>query len=362
MSRLSPELWKKLDSGNSPFLNYHFHHALEISGSVGEDSGWLPLHLVAADNQAALISYFKTHSYGEYIFDWGWAEAYQCSGLNYYPKLTSMIPFTPATVPHFLMNEFNPNAAAELLGALQEIYQQNNFSSNHFLFLTDEEIPLFQDHDFLIRESIQFHFFNQGYSDFEDYLGRMKAKKAKHIREERNIPEVEICRYTGDSLTKIHAANMYQFYLSTIDKKNASDYLKEDFFSQIFHSMKEQILYVEASLNQKAIAGALFFYGNQRLYGRYWGSNTFVEHLHFELCFYQGIEFCLEKKLKVFEAGAQGEHKIQRGFKPIRTYSAHHIKHPGFRQAIAQFIDQEKIHLADTISELEKRLPFKESQ
>ncbi|MBC7428011.1 MAG: N-acetyltransferase, partial [Bacteriovorax sp.] len=288
-------------------------------------------------------------------------EAYQKYGIPYYPKLTSMIPFTPVTTQHFLLKKFNTQKAIALLRKHDDYFMSEDFSSSHFLFLTEEEIPVFQSQDYMIRESMQYHFFNDSYKKFDDFLSTLKGKKAKTIRHERFLPQLEIKRYTGDQLTEEHAKRMYQFYISTIVNKNSYDYLNKDFFTLIFKNLKENILYVEASIEGVSVAGSLFFYDHEKLYGRYWGSNSYVENLHFELCYYQGIDFCIEKELKVFEAGAQGEHKIARGFRPVRTHSAHKIKHPGFKTAIADFIETEKKQIAHSITQLAEHLPFKKT-
>ncbi|MBC7714228.1 MAG: N-acetyltransferase [Rhizobacter sp.] len=355
---ISKKLWDKNRPQQNPFLHYEFLNAQIQSGSVSKDTGWVP-EFISADNEGVLLTFIKNHSYGEYIFDWGWAEAYQKYGISYYPKLTSMTPFTPVSTQHFLLKEFNAQKATELLIKHDEFFLNGEFSSAHFLFLTEEEISIFKSQDYMIRESMQYHFFNKDYKNFEDFLSLLKTKKAKNIRHERSLPQLNIKKYTGIELTLEHAERMYQFYISTIVNKNSYDYLNKEFFLLIFKNMKENILYVEASENDAIIAGSLFFYDNEKLYGRYWGSTTFVENLHFELCYYQGIDFCIEKKLSVFEAGAQGEHKIARGFRPVRTYSAHKIKHPGFKTAINDFIETEKKHIAHSIAQLSEYLPFK---
>lgn len=354
---ISKSKWKSHQPQVNPFLNFEFLDALVKSGSVKTETGWTPA--IIENTNGLLLSFIKTHSYGEYIFDWGWAEAFAKHGIPYYPKLTSMIPFTPVTTQHFLMKTFNEDQACTLLKAHDEYFQENNFSSSHFLFLTNDEISVFQKNDYLIRESIQYHFFNTGYKNFEDFLSSLKSKKAKHIRLERSHDNLSIKRYTGSELTEAHAERMYQFYISTIVNKNSFDYLNEEFFKLLFKNLSKNILYVEASHNDVPVAASLFFYDHERLYGRYWGLNTYVPNLHFELCYYQGIDFCIEKNLSVFEAGAQGEHKIARGFRPIRTFSAHKIKHPAFHNAIADFIQTEKIHVAHSIAQLSEHLPFK---
>jgi predicted N-acyltransferase len=357
---LSKYEWEQCRPSVNPFLNFEFLDALIESGSVKADTGWTPIFF--KKDYGAIMSFIKTHSYGEYIFDWGWAEAFEKHRIPYYPKLTSLIPFTPVTTQHFLMKFFDENLADTLLKEHDLYFMNNQFSSSHFLFLMNEEIPVFQNNDYLIRESIQYHFFNPGYKNFEDFLSKLKSKKAKNIRIERSHDNLSIKRYTGNELTKDHAHRMYQFYISTIVNKNSFDYLNENFFELIFKNLSKNILYVEACQNDFPVAASLFFYDHEKLYGRYWGSTSFIENLHFELCYYQGIDFCIERKLTVFEAGAQGEHKVARGFKPIRTYSAHKIKHPAFQNAIAEFIQEEKVHVQLLIEKLSKHLPFKNTQ
>lgn len=344
---------------NEALLDYRFFQALEESGSIGEEAGWLPVFFTDKSQTAILFSFIKTHSYGEYIFDWQWANAFSEHGLPYYPKLTSMIPLSPITTPHFIMREFDQDKAADLMNQYEDFYEKYNFSSSHFLFIKASEVPFFESRGYFIRESFQYHFSNPGYKNFEEFLATLKTKKAKNIRQERLFPELVITQITGTDLTPDLAQEMYAFYLSTIDLKNGMAYLKEDFFKLIFESMKDRVLYVRATLEDKAIAGSLFFYDDQRLYGRYWGSDRDYPNLHFELCYYQGIDFCLEHNIPLFEAGAQGEHKITRGFRPVRTFSAHKIKQPAFASAISQFIKGEKTHVAAAITELSLRLPFK---
>jgi len=354
VNKIKESGWRVVNPGASPFLEYDFFLALEESKSVGVDSGWEPLYLTEG-SQSLMYSFIKNHSYGEYIFDWDWANFYHKYGEHYYPKLTSMVPFTSATTPHFLGFR-----STELMREYEEFYEKNDFSSSHFLFLQEEEIEFFKSFQYLIRESFQYHFFNKDYRDFNDFLSSLKSKKAKQIKKERQFPsEIKINRIMGDELTSEHAQEMYEFYCSTIQNKNALSYLKKEFFNFIFDKLKNCILYVQAIKNNSPIAGALYFYNTKRLYGRYWGSCEEVPNLHFELCYYQGIEFCLENKLAVFEAGAQGEHKIARGFRPVKTFSAHKFKLPQFHSAIAKYIQDEKSHVKYLRDELSKKLPFK---
>jgi predicted N-acyltransferase len=354
---ISKEHWDQNLPATNPFLKYEFFNALIESKSIGDNSGW---SLAFQDLKPGLIfSFIKEHSFGEYIFDWSWAEAFSKHGIPYYPKLTSMLPFTPVTTQHFLLKEFDEQKALELLKKHDAFFNEGNFSSSHFLFITPQEIEVFKKCDYLIRESMQYHFHNPDFLNFEHFLSLLKSKKAKNIRHERIFPELTIRSFTGDELGPEHAKRMYQYYISTIVNKNSYDYLNEKFFELIFRDMKDNILYVEASEENNSIAGSLFFFDEQTLYGRYWGANKYRENLHFELCYYQGIDFCIRKKLKVFEAGAQGEHKIARGFRPVRTYSAHKIKHKGFHDAIESFIEEEKRQLKISIGALSEYLPYK---
>lgn len=310
------------------------------------------------DGDRELYGFVKSHSYGEYIFDWSWAEAYERVGLPYYPKFVSMVPFSPVTTPHFIGKDFDSASALKLHGKFDEFYRGTNLSSAHFLFLPAHEVEFFREEKYLMRETFQYHFTNPGYENFNAFLDHLKGKRAKTIRQERDVP-VTIQRYTGMELTHLHAERMYRYYISTIEHKNSFDYLTQEFFLLLFQSLPENILFVEASDHEGPIAGALFLYDEKMLYGRYWGSHKFVEHLHFELCYYQGIDFCLEKKLQGFEAGAQGEHKIARGFRPVITHSAHRLKENNFHRAVADFIEREKIVNRQHREKLSELLPFK---
>lgn len=329
-----------------------FWKILQDSGSTDHTRG-MQLHSFTS-GEARLSTFSKTHSYGEYIFDWAWAQAYERSGLPYYPKLTSMVPFTPATAAHFWGST---NDWPALLSQHDELLREH--SSAHFLFTTPEEQRFLGESGYLLRDSFQYHFINEGDADFTQFLSRLKAKKAKHIRLEREFPTLKIERLTGAQLTSEHAREMYSFYRATLEEKQAIAYLTPAFFEMLFATLPDNVLYVRASEGEQLIAGALFYYDEHRLYGRYWGCHAHVPNLHFELCYYQGIDFCLVKRLEVFEAGAQGEHKIQRGFRPVLTTSAHKITHPGFAKAIEAFVVKEREGVRETMSELSQLLPFK---
>ena len=361
ISAIEPKIWNDLNSHASPFLNYQFLHALEMSHCIGEGTGWKPLYFAALDQQTKGILYCfeKDDSYGEFIFDWGWVDAYHRTGIPYYPKLSSMIPFTPTTTPHFIMKKFNEEIAHQLLDKFEEFYREGETNSAHFLFLTSSERKLFQSRDYLIRESLQYHFYNENYVDFDDLLKTFRSRKSKQIRKERKFPkELTIESFTGEELTPQHAIQMYQFHNSTILNKGAPPFLSQRFFTQTFESMKNNVLYVQASEHAGPVAGALYFYDSDRLFGRYWGTSVNHPNLHFELCYYQGIDFCLKKKISVFEGGAQGEYKISRGFKPVKTYSAHLLKNKDFHQAIDHFISEEKSWVDQAMVQLADKLPY----
>lgn len=347
------------------FENIDFYRLLEESGTVEEATGWnktspFPGHDLDNVKDSWPVNYEKSHSYGEYIFDWSWAQAYHKYGLNYYPKLTSMVPFTPVTAPHFIMPEWSDQKAYKMLQEQDIYYQSGPFSSGHYLFLEQREIDLFKECEYQIRHSIQYHFKNEGYESFNHYLSKLKSRKAKAIRNERKHDGLTIKQYHGDQLTQKHAKQMHQFYLNTIRKKNAIPYLNLSFFEKAFNQLKENILYIEVQDEFNAsIAGSFFLYDEQRLYGRYWGCLRDIPNLHYEVCYYQGIEFCIENNIEIFEAGAQGEHKIARGFLPQTIYSAHKIKNKSFSQAIKNFIQEEKAHMGHIQKELRTYSPFK---
>jgi uncharacterized protein len=360
--------WRVLEPPDFPFFDFEFLRALERSGSIGGASGWSPVYLVCRDDLGrvlgALCLYLKTHSYGEYIFDWEWAHAYRQHGLPYYPKLVAAVPFTPATGPRLLVRPDTDRAAVTrtLLVAARRLGEERRVSSSHALFLPEEELDEFVEHGFAVRHSVQFHWRNRGYGAFSDYLDAMMSKRRRQVaRERRQLEGVEIERLTGSELSPEHAATMYRFYLSTSDRKWGSPYLTGAFFSEVFRTMGDRILLVLARDRGtgRPIAGALNFFKGRTLYGRYWGSTEERRNLHFELCYYQAIEFAIERRLALFEAGAQGEHKLARGFLPSLTYSAHAIRHPDFRRAIEDYITMEKKILAEDMADYAQHDPYK---
>ena len=360
--------WRALEPPDFPFFDYEFLRALERSGSIGGGSGWSPVYLVCKDDLGGVLGalplYLKAHSYGEYIFDWEWAHAYRQHGLPYYPKLVAAVPFTPATGPKLLVRPDADRAAVTraLLTAARRLGEEQRVSSSHALFLPEEELDEFIEHGFAVRHSVQFHWRNRGYGAFSDYLDAMMSKRRRQVaRERRQLEGVEIERLTGSELSPEHAATMYRFYLSTSDRKWGSPYLTGAFFAEVFRTMGDRILLVLARDRGtgRPIAGALNFFKGRTLYGRYWGTTEERRNLHFELCYYQAIEFAIERRLALFEAGAQGEHKLARGFLPSLTYSAHAIHHPDFRRAIEDYINVEKKILAEDMADYAQHDPYK---
>jgi uncharacterized protein len=362
--------WRAIEPPDFPFFDLEFLRALERSGSVGGASGWEPVYLVCRDGErllGALSLYLKTDSYGEYVFDWEWARAYRDHGLPYYPKLVAAVPFTPATGPKLLVHldagEAERAAVTHtLLDAARELADELRVSSSHALFLPERELADFTEHGFAVRHSLQFHWHNRGYGSFSDYLEALMSKRRRQIRRERRqLENLTVERLTGEALEEEHATTMYRFYLGTYDRKWGFPYLTGAFFTEVFRTMRDRVLLVLArdEPTRRPVAGALFFFKGRSLYGRYWGAAEERRNLHFELCYYQAIEFAIERRLGLFEAGAQGEHKHARGFLPSLTYSAHEIRHPGFRRAIEHYIEEEKHYVAGSLAEYALHDPYK---
>jgi uncharacterized protein len=365
------EMWRTLEPPEFPFFDFEFLHALEHSGSIGRRSGWSPTYLVCKEEGrvlGALCLYLKTDSYGEYIFDWEWARAYQQYGLSYYPKLVAAVPFTPATGPKLLLRPdvdvtTRARVTKALLEAAEDLGTEYRVSSLHALFLPEEELGEFTRRGFTVRHSLQFHWRNQGYETFSDYLEALSGKRRRQILRERRQLEcegLEILHLTGDALLPKHATLMHGFYLATLDGKWGVPYLDRTFFDEVFRTMKDRTLLVLARDGAGSpVAGALYFLKNSSLFGRYWGAARQVRNLHFELCYYQAIEFAIERGFQLLEAGAQGEHKLARGFLPSLTYSAHKIRDPAFGRAIRKYIESEKEMLAAVMEEYASHDPYK---
>ena len=352
-----PSHWKEfLYSQKHPFLHFHFWKSLEESESIGKHAGWSPR--IFTHKEALAIGFLKTHSYGEYIFDWDWARAYEDYGLKYYPKLIFALPFTPVQASKILGKKTDKQ---ELLKLISQ-WQEQNVTGTHFLFTNQDNEKDFQTFDYKQRYSFQYHWKNPGAKNFDDFLSYLKKSKRKNIKKEREkiqSSSLTISRLTADQIQSEHAKEIYEFYLRTSDKKWGHPYLTFEFFEQIFNLHQNNILYVQAKELDEPIAGALFFFDDQTLYGRYWGTKKETECLHFELCYYQGIEFCLERNIPFFEAGAQGEHKIPRGFLPKIIHSQHLINSDLFKPPIENFIDREKEHIENLVERLKEMSPFK---
>jgi len=365
------EGWRKLEPPGFPFFDFEFLRALERSGSIGRRSGWSPAYLVCREGgrlMGALCTYLKTDSYGEYIFDWEWARAYHQYGHAYYPKLVAAVPFTPATGPKLLVRtDVDDGTSARVKGALLDAAEamgtDYGVSSSHALFVPGEELGEFTGRDFRVRHSLQFHWHNRGYETFSDYLGALSGKRRRQVSRERRQLEgegLEILHLTGDNLLPEHAPLMHRFYLSTLDGKWGVPYLNRAFFDEVFSTMRERTMLALAQDRAgHPVAGALFFLKDRSLFGRYWGTVQQRRNLHFELCYYQGIDFAIERGLTLFEAGAQGEHKLARGFLPTLTFSAHRIRDPAFGRAIGEYIESEKEMLAGLIEEYASHDPYK---
>jgi predicted N-acyltransferase len=372
IEQVDERAWRGLEPPNFPFFDYEFLRALERSGSVGDASGWAPTYLVCKDGErllGALPLYLKTDSYGEYIFDWEWARAYREYGLSYYPKLVAAVPFTPATGPKLLVRRDAGEAERAavrraLFEAARDLGDDLGVSSSHALFLPEDELEAYSQRGFAVRHSLQFHWRNRGYDAFPDYLEALVSKRRRQVARERRQLEgegLEIERLTGEALGEEHAAIMHRFYLGTFDRKWGFPYLTGPFFREVFRTMKDRTLLVLArdGLTGRPVAGALNFFKGEALFGRYWGAAEERRNLHFELCYYQAIEFAIERRLGLFEAGAQGEHKLARGFLPTLTYSAHEIRHPGMGRAIGRYIEDEKRYVAGAMAEYGLHDPYK---
>ena len=360
--------WDVLVGDDDPFAEYAFLRALETSGSVGGDSGWMPMHVLVRRGEAllgALPLYAKLHSYGEYIFDWAWAGAAERAGLSYYPKLVSMAPFTPATGRRVLMA---PDADAEqvasaLMAGAQAAAQEIEASSVHLLFLTEAERDLLSRHaELMPRLSLQFHWHNAGYETFDDYLGRFRSSLRKQVRRERrqaNTAGLDIHVKSGPELSSEDWHALRGFYFDTCYRRGSGPYLTKAFFGELAEHCAARVVAVLAYREGKPIAGTLNFQKGKHLYGRYWGCTEEVPALHFELCYYRLIERAIEQGLERFEAGAQGTHKLRRGLLPAAIHSAHWVRHPGLGAAVAEFLPREAEHVRDELAELAMHGPFK---
>lgn len=355
--------WDALHDGGNPFVGHAFLSLLEESGSVGPGTGWQAAPLLVADEAGALLAaapgYLKSHSQGEYVFDQGWADAWMRAGGDYYPKLQIAAPFTPVPGPRLLAPDSDD--ARLLIRAAETVVRQNGLSSAHATFVAPEQMPLFEGAGWLVRRDIQFHFANVGYAGFDDFLATLTSAKRKQLRKERAraIDGLRIEELTGDAIRPEHWDAMWLFYQDTGARKWGQPYLARAAFDLIGARMAEQIILLLAYDGEQPVAGALHFLGADTLYGRYWGCLTDIPYLHFELCYYRAIDIAIERGLARVEAGAQGGHKLARGYGPVATWSAHFIADPGFRRAVADFLEQERRAEEAEMDWLEGHMPFR---
>jgi uncharacterized protein len=353
-----------------PFTRYEFFAAVEESGSANARAGWRPCHLVVEDDGrivGLLPLYLKNHSQGEYVFDHGWADAFERAGGDYYPKLQGSVPFTPVTGPRLLVAQRadKDNVRTMLLAGGASAVKELRASSLHITFLTEEEWNAAGSVGFLQRTDQQFHWENRGYASFDEFLGELSSSKRKNLRKERAAVReagIEFDWLTGSDLTEAVWDQFFEFYMDTGGRKWGHPYLTREFFSRVGASMADQILLVIARRGPRAIAGALNFFGQQVLFGRNWGTVEYLPFLHFETCYYQAIDYAIANKFRKVEAGAQGAHKLMRGYLPVTTYSAHYIAHAGLRRAVADYLNREREAVAEQIDELTELGPFRKTE
>lgn len=367
--------WDALGHGPSPFLSYGFLRALEVSGSIGEDSGWHPFYLLAEADEpgsagrtpliGAVAAFVKSHSYGEYIFDWSWAGAAERAGISYYPKLVVAAPMTPATGPRVLLApHVDPeHVTAGLVAGVCALADQVECSSIHWLFCTAEEQDRLAAHGFAPRASFQFHWHNRGYASYDDFLAQLTSRKRKQLRKERRRAldhlDGPVAFVPGKDLSEEHLAALDRYYRSTVFAHGGMDYLRPGFFHELARQLPDSMLFAQARRGDRIVAGALFLETGQGLYGRYWGCDDEMAFLHFETAYYAGIERCIERGIPLFEAGAQGEHKLLRGFMPSPTYSCHWLRHPGLHEAVCAHLDQDARMVAQRMERLAAHGPYR---
>jgi uncharacterized protein len=354
----------------NPFISYDFLHALELSGSVGGRSGWTPLHIVAERESGGvagvMLAYGKTHSQGEYVFDWGWADAFERAGGRYYPKLQVSVPFTPATGRRLLVAPGEDRSQVEeaLLAGARAALRSIHGSSIHMTFIGKRLSERLAAEGYLQRTDQQFHWINDGYSTFEDFLAALASRKRKAIKRERRdavADGITIERLTGSAITSQAWDSFFAFYMDTGGRKWGRPYLNRAFYTAIAQTMADRVVLVMAKRAGRYVAGAINFIGSDTLYGRHWGCTENHPFLHFEVCYYQAIEFAIEKGLRRVEAGAQGEHKLARGYRPVTTYSAHYIADQGLRRAIEAYLVRERAEVSVVHEALEDAVPFRKA-
>ena len=371
IKNIDETIWNNLVDSDYPFMQHSFLLSLEESKCVGEGTGWYTFHLVVKEEEdviALMPMYIKTDSHGEFIFDWSWADAFYRNGLDYYPKLVSAIPFTPASGPRLcVLDESKRTHITSLIKeGLEEISIELGISSAHILLPEKKELTSYVDSGFSMRTSYSFHWFNNNYSDFDDFLKELTSRQRKNLRKERSKildQNIHMERIPGEDITEELWDSFFKFYQITYLKRGMQAYLNLDFFHKISERLPKSLLLVIAkeAKTKGHLAGALNFCDSKNLYGRYWGCLEEYDSLHFESCYYQGIEHCIEMKLNKFDPGVQGEHKIKRGFLPVETFSSHWIKDDRFKKAIDDFLIREREHILEYNERCKSLLPFKSS-
>jgi predicted N-acyltransferase len=364
---IAPDAWNTLAGDTYPFLRHEFLLAAEQTGCVSEDAGWAPRHLTLERNGqlvAAMPLYQKEHSWGEFVFDWAWARAYEQAGLRYYPKLVSAVPFTPAPSRRLLLADPGDTSAARALieGAI-ELAERTACSSLHVLFPTHDELPVLRDAGLRVRKDCQFHWHNRDYADFDQFLQTFTASKRKKARRDRRrVSEagIRFRRLKGAEIDTGTWEQVYRFISITFMRRGSLPYYNLDFFLRIGETLPDNILIILAERDDEPIAAAVFFESPTALYGRYWGSDGHHNALHFETCYYQGIDYCIDKGLLLFEPGTQGEHKISRGFAPQSTWSAHWLAHPQFLSAIENYLKEAARYVDRYIETVDARSPYRD--
>jgi uncharacterized protein len=363
VASFAPADWDACAGSDNPFLSHAFLSALEDSGSAVATRGWqpLPIAIDGPDGTPAAVApaYVKSHSQGEYVFDHAWAEAFHRAGGRYYPKLQIAVPFTP--VPGRRLLARDPGLAPALIAAAEAVVRNNGLSSAHATFIDESEVALFERAGWLIRIDSQFHWHNEGYRSFDDFLAQLSSRKRKAIRKERAaaVEGLTVEHVTGAAITEAYWDAFWRFYQDTGSRKWGRPYLTRAFFSLLGERMADRVLLVFAMRGGVPIAGALNLIGADTLYGRYWGTIAEVPHLHFEICYYQAIDFAIANGLSRVEAGAQGEHKLSRGYRPVPTWSAHYLADPRLRAAVADYLEAERRAVANEIAVLDQMAPFR---
>lgn len=370
LKEIGEDSWNTFAGTENPFVSFAFLSALEDSGSASAETGWQPYHLTLENADTGALAavmplYVKNHSYGEYVFDHAWANAFERAGGRYYPKLQASVPFTPVTGPRLLTQ--SPSLVVPAAEALKAISERLQVSSLHVTFAEAEEAHQLEAQGFLLRQDKQFHWQNEGYASFDQFLEALASRKRKQIRKERRTALADgfvVKWYSGSDLTEARWDRFYDFYIDTGNRKWGTPYLNRDFFSLIGERMADKILLMMVETpDGREIAGALNFIGETALYGRYWGALEEVPCLHFETCYYQAIDYAIEHGLRTVEAGAQGPHKLARGYVPTATYSAHWITNPGFRDAVAHYLEEERTSVETEMAWIsENHTPFKKAE